>query len=320
MKFRIVVARTVPEAVAQRASQEFDALLAQDCIPTIEDLLERMHAHGAEGLLVGATVKLDAETIRKMPAQMKIIATLSAGFDQIDIDAAKARNLIVTNATDAPTDCTADMALMLLLCAARRAAEYHALMLAGWRRRLALGEMLGTQVSHKTLGIFGMGRIGQAVAQRARGFGMKIIYHNRKRLPPEQEQGATYFADFREMLPHCQFLSLNAPGGADTTGIMNRETFALLPRGAVFVNTARGQLVDEDALIDALDSGQLGAAGLDVFCAEPDFDLRFTQFPNVFLAPHAGSATVETRNAMGFRALDNLAAVLSGNKPLDPVW
>ena len=135
MKPCIVVARTVPEAVAQRASQEFDALLAQDCIPTTDDLLARMHAHCAEGLLVGATVKLDADTIRKMPAQMKIVAALSAGFDQIDIDAAKARNLIVTNATDAPTDCTADMALMLMLCAARRAAEYHALMQAGWRRR-----------------------------------------------------------------------------------------------------------------------------------------------------------------------------------------
>lgn len=319
MKPRIVVARSMPEAVAQRASQEFDALLAQDCVPDTEEVLARVIRHQAQGLMVGATVKLDAQTIGKMPDSLKIIATLSAGFDHIDVVAAKARGIVVTNAPEGPTECTADLAMMLLLCAARRASEFLAVMQAGWRRRLGLGEMLGVQVSGKTLGIFGMGRIGREVAQRARGFGMRIVYHNRTRLREELEQGATYFADFREMLPHCEFLSLNAPGGAATRNIINRETLALLPAGAVFVNTARGQLVDEDALLEALQSGHLAGAGLDVFQSEPDFDLRFAALPNVFLTPHAASATVETRNKMGFCALDNLAAVLAGAPPLTPV-
>jgi hydroxypyruvate reductase len=190
----------------------------------------------------------------------------------------------------------------------------------GWRRGYGLGEMMGQRVWGKTLGILGMGRIGQAMAARARGFGMKILYSGPRRLPAEKEQGAAYFADFREMLPHCQFLSLHAPGGAATASIMNAETFALLPKGAVFVNAARGGLVDEDALISALESGHLFAAGLDVFRNEPDYDLRLSRQPNVFLTPHMGSATVETRNAMGFRALDNIAAVLSDKPPLDPIW
>ncbi|MDR3412744.1 MAG: D-glycerate dehydrogenase, partial [Formivibrio sp.] len=310
---------TLPEAVAVRASQEFDALLAQDCIPDTAEVLARLHRHQAEGLLISGTVKLDAKTISNMPGQLKIIATLSAGFDHIDIEAAKARGLIVTNAPEGPTECTADMAMMLLLCAARRASEYMALMQAGWRRRLALGEILGTQVSCKTLGIIGMGRIGREMAQRVRGFGMNILYHNRNRLPEALEQGASYYANLQDMLPHCQFLSLHAPGGAGTDDLINRDTLALLPRGAILVNTARGQLVDEDALIEALESGHLAAAGLDVFRSEPDFDLRFTQLPNVFLAPHAASATTESRNKMGFCALDNLAAVLSGQTAINPV-
>ncbi|WP_218142680.1 2-hydroxyacid dehydrogenase [Formivibrio citricus] len=319
MKPRIVVARSMPAAVAQRASEEFDALLAQDCVPDTEEVLNRLARHRAEGLMIGASVKLDSETIARMPAHVRIIATVSAGIDHIDIAAAQARGIVVTNAPEGPTECTADLCMMLLLCAARRATEYHALMQAGWRRRLGLGEMLGTKVSGKTLGIFGMGRIGREVAQRARGFGMKILYHNRTRLPSELEQGATYFADFREMLPHCGFLSLNAPGSPQTRHVINRETLALLPEGAVFVNTARGALVDEEALIESLRSGRLAAAGLDVFESEPDFDLRFRQLGNVFLTPHAASATTETRNRMGYCALDNLAAVLAGKAPVTPV-
>jgi lactate dehydrogenase-like 2-hydroxyacid dehydrogenase len=319
MKPRIVVARSMPEPVAQRARQEFDALLSQDSRPQAGEILAMLHQHQAEGLMVGATVTLNAETIHDMPPSLRVISTVSAGYDRIDVAAARARGIMVTNAPEGPTECTADLAMMLLLCAARRATEYLALMQAGWRRNLELGEMLGTQVSHKTLGIFGMGRIGREMAQRARGFGMKIVYHNRSRLPAEQEQGARYFADFREMLPHCQFLSLHAPLTAETSKVITRETLALLPQGAVFVNTSRGPLVDEDALIDALQSGQLAAAGLDVLVNEPEIDLRFTTLPNVFMTPHAASATVETRTRMGFCALDNLAAVLSGKPALSPV-
>jgi lactate dehydrogenase-like 2-hydroxyacid dehydrogenase len=164
-----------------------------------------------------------------------------------------------------------------------------------------------------------MGRIGQAVARRARGFDMNVIYTDQHQLPAELTTGATFYADLREMLPYCDILSLHAPASLDGTPTMTRERFNLLPRGAVFVNAARGKLVDEDALIDALKSGHLFAAGLDVFRTEPNYDLRFRDLPNVFMTPHMGSATVETRNAMGFCALDNIDAVMQGSRPLDCV-
>jgi lactate dehydrogenase-like 2-hydroxyacid dehydrogenase len=163
-----------------------------------------------------------------------------------------------------------------------------------------------------------MGRIGQAVAKRARGFGMRILYHNRTRLAPELEHGAEYIDSFEALLPRSEILSLHLPGG-DAGTLMTRDAFALLPDGAVFVNTARGSLVDEEALIEALQSGKLFAAGLDVFRKEPDFDVRLAALPNVFLTPHVASATVQTRDAMGFLALDNIAAVLAGKPPITPV-
>jgi lactate dehydrogenase-like 2-hydroxyacid dehydrogenase len=228
--------------------------------------------------------------------------------------------LVVTNTPDVLTEATADLTFMLLLCACRRARECSAMMESGWRVQLGLHEMLGTEASGKTLGILGMGRIGRAVARRARGFSMKIIYSDKHRLPPKLEQDAEFYPDVRQMLPHCDILTLHLPAEAGRPPIMNREMFGLLSRGAVFVNAARGQLVDEAALIQALQSGHLFAAGLDVFRSEPDYDLRLRGLSNVFLTPHMGSATVETRNAMGFRALDNIAAVLSGRPPIDPVW
>ena len=208
---------------------------------------------------------------------------------------------------------------MLVLCACRRAAEYLSVMRDGWGRSLAFNEMLGEQVSGRTLGIVGMGRIGRAVAARARGFNMRIIYHERHRLAPEIEGDAQYFGDLLAMLPHCQVLSLHTPATPQTSVIMNAQTFALLPKGAVFVNAARGSLVDEDALIAALTSGHLFAAGLDVFQHEPAFDRRFAALPNLFLTPHVGSGTLETREAMGFLALDNAAAVCDGRPAINPV-
>ena len=190
----------------------------------------------------------------------------------------------------------------------------------GWGHSFSQSEMLGVKVSGKTLGIYGMGRIGQAVADRARAFGMKIIYCNRKRLPPEFEKGATYFSDLKEMLPHCQILSLNAPGTNETEHIINKETLALLPPQAVLVNVARGSLVDEKALMESLSSGHLFAAGLDVFEEEPHFNRELLKFPQVFLTPHMGSATEETRNEMGYRALNNIELVLSGKAPTDPLY
>ena len=321
MQHRLVVASLMPPAVIDRARSEFDALVAQGPDDmTGEEVLQAVLAHQAEALLITSTVKLNKALIDKIPDRVRIAATSSVGFDHIDVLAARAHDLIVTNTPEVLTNATADLAFMLILNACRRAHEYDAIMRQGWRRRFGQGDMLGIEVFGKTLGILGMGRIGRAVAQRARGFGMKVVYSNRTQLPPELEQGAQYFSSLHEMLPACQILTLHAPASAHTQAIINKETISLLPKGAVIVNTSRGALINEDALIEALQSGHLFAAGLDVFHNEPNYDLRFSTLPNVFLTPHMGSATVETRNAMGFRALDNIAAVLAGRPAMDPLW
>ncbi|HEY0418531.1 MAG TPA: D-glycerate dehydrogenase [Acetobacteraceae bacterium] len=319
MKPRLIVSRQIAPDVAAVIARDYDCPYDGRSM-TAEEVIKALHAHKADALMITSHVSWRADHIARIPEHVKVLATCSVGTDHLDVAACKARGLPATNTPDVLTDCTADLAFMLILNACRRAHEYDSIMRAGWRHGYGLGEMMGLRVWGKTLGLLGMGRIGRAVARRARGFGMKVIYCNPKRLPPELEQGAEYFADFRAMLPNCHILSLHAPGGPATASIMNAETFALLPKGAVFVNAARGGLVDEDALIDALRSGHLFAAGLDVFRNEPDFDLRFATLPNVFLCPHMGSATVETRNAMGFRALDNIAAVLAGGPPIDPLW
>lgn len=313
---RLLLARRITPAAEDRARREFDALVADHDLDAAETIAMAKE-HKAEGLLIGSPCKLDATAINALPDHVKVIANASVGYDHMDAEAAKARGIIVTNTPDVLTDCTADLAFMLLLAACRRGYEYEKMMRDGWGIRMGLADWLGVKPSGKTIGIVGMGRIGRAMAQRARGFGMKVIYHNRTRLSPELEQGAEYYADLKAMLPHSQILSLHLPAGGGT--LMTRETFALLPKGAVFVNSARGALVDEDALIEALGNGQLFAAGLDVFRKEPDFDKRFAELPNVFLTPHMASATQETRDAMGNLALDNLAAVCAGRPALTPV-
>jgi len=315
---RIVVCRRLTPLATERARREFDALITEADM-TAEEAVAAAAAHRADALLIGGTVRLDAAAIARLPAHVRLIANSSVGYDHMDAAAAKARGILVTNTPDVLTDCTADLAFMLLLAACRRAHEYDTLMREGWRKPLGLPDMLGIQPSNKVLGIVGMGRIGRAFAQRARGFGMRILYNNRNRLPPELEQDAEFCPDLDAMLPRCQLLSLHLPGGAETGTLMTAARFALLPKGAVFVNTARGSVVDEEALLDALKSGHLFAAGLDVFRKEPDYDTRFAELPNVFLTPHVASATQETRDAMGMRALDNIAAVMSGRDPIDPV-
>lgn len=313
---RLLVARRITPAAEARARREFDALVSDHDLNAAETIA-MAEQHKAEGLLIGSPCKLDAAAIAALPAHVKVIANASVGYDHMDAEAAKARGIVVTNTPDVLTDCTADLAFMLLLAACRRAHEYNAMMRDGWGIRMGLADWLGVKPSGKTIGIVGMGRIGRAMAQRARGFGMKVIYHNRTRLSPELEQDAEYYPDLKQMLPHSQILSLHLPAGGGT--LMTRETFALLPKGAVFVNSARGALVDEEALIEALTNGQLFSAGLDVFQKEPDFDKRLAELPNVFLTPHMASATQETRDAMGMLALDNLAAVCAGRPALTPV-
>ncbi len=321
MPSRLIFAALMPRDVVTRARQDFDAVVADgkdDMTPA--EVIEAANAHRAEALLFTNTLPLTAEAIAQLPDSVRVGATSSVGYDHIDVAAAKARGIMVTNTPGVLTECTADFAFMMLLAAARRAYEYDKVMRAGWRYRIGQGDLLGVRVTGKTLGILGMGRIGRAVAQRARGFDMTVLYHSRNRLPAELEQDARYFASFDDMLPHCDFLSLHAPAGPATDKIINAAALAKLKRGAVLVNVSRGGLVDEDALFDALTSGQLFAAGLDVFRSEPDFDLRFAALDNVIMSPHIGSGSVETRNAMGFRALDNIAAVLAGREAIDPLW
>ncbi len=321
MKHRLVVAAGLARDVVTRARTEFDALVHEgehDMTP--DQVIDAAARHRADAILFIHTLPLRADVIARLPASVRIGATSGVGYDHVDVAAAKARGLIVTNTPGVLTDCTADFTFMMLLGAARRASEYDRIMREGWRRRFGQGDLLGIRVSGKRLGILGMGRIGRAVAERAWGFGMRVMYHQPRRLPPEIENNAAYFSAFSEMLPHCDFLSIHAPAKPETDHVINAASLAKLPRGAVLVNIARGSLVDEDALYDALTSGQIAAAGLDVFRSEPDYDPRFASLPNVLLAPHMGSATVETRNAMGFRALDNIAGVLAGTGPIDPLW
>ena len=321
MKPRLVVAFLTTPAVVVRARADFDAIIATGPNDmTVAEVTQAATEHKAEAILFTNTLPLTAAAIAGLPKTVRVGATSSVGYDHIDVIAARARGMMMTNTPGVLDECTADHAMMLLLTAARRGMEYDRLMRKGWRYRIGQGDLLGVRVTGKRIGILGMGRIGRALAQRARGFDMTVLYHGRTRLPPELERGAEYYADFHAMLPHCDFLSIHAPGGPATERLIDARAFSLLPDGAVLVNVARGSLVDEDALYEALTSGKLFAAGLDVFRAEPDFDLRFAALDNVVLSPHVGSGSVETRDAMGFRALDNIASVLARRPAIDPLW
>jgi hydroxypyruvate reductase len=321
MKPRLVLGCLTTTAVIARARAEFDTIvLPGPADMTVAEVTEAAARHGAEAILFTNTLPLSAAAIAGLPDTVRIGATISVGHDHIDVAAARARGMVVTNTPGVLDDCTADHAMMLLLAAARRGIEYDRIMRRGWRYRIGQGDLLGVRVSGKRVGVLGMGRIGQAFARRARGFDMTVLYHGRTRLPPDKELGARYFPDFHAMLPQCDFLSVHAPGGTATDRMIDARALSLLPDGAVLVNVARGTLIDEDALFEALSSGKLFAAGLDVFRDEPAFDLRFAALDNVVLSPHVGSASRETRDAMGFRALDNIAAVLSGQPAIDPLW
>src|ERR1700712_487754 len=282
MKPRLVLACLTTTDVVARARAEFDAVIADGPADmTVAEVRQAAAAHQAEAIFFTNTLPLDAVAIRGLPASVRVGATCSVGHDHIDVTAARARGIAVTNTPGVLDECTADHAMMLLLAAARRGAEYDRIMRQGWRYRIGQGDLLGVRVTGKRIGILGMGRIGRAFAQRARGFDMKVLYHGRNRLPPELERGAQYFADFHAMLPHCDFISIHAPGGPATERMVDARALALLPESAVLVNVARGSLIDEDALYDALSSGKLFAAGLDVFREEPDYDMRFATWDHV---------------------------------------
>ena len=314
----ILVTRKLPDAVEARLKSDYEARLnPDDALYSKDELIERVQ--GAQGILPCHTEKFDSDMIAQLPNDVKIIANFSVGVDHCDLAAAKDKGIVVTNTPDVLSDATAEIAILLLLGAARRAGEGETLVRTRTWKDWSPSFMVGVQVTGKRLGIVGMGRVGQMVAQRAKCFGMEIHYHNRSRLAPDLEDGAIYHNNLEDMLPLCQFLSLNCPNTPETAGMLNAGVISQLPDGAVVINTARGGVVDDDALIGALASGKLAAAGLDVFNNEPDIHTGYRDLKNTFLLPHIGSATAETRDAMGFRALDNLDAYFAGREPGDRV-
>lgn len=315
---RILLTRKLPTEVEARAMRDYEAdLNTDDRLYARDELLAR--AADKDGLLVTVTDRIDAKLIAALPAEIRVIATFSVGYDHIDVAAATGRDVTVTNTPDVLTDATAEIAMLLMLGAARGATAGAATIREGRWKNWAPTGMLGREISGKRLGILGLGRIGQAVARRARAFNMTIHYHNRNRLEPDAEEGAIFHADVASLFGASDILSIHCASTPETRRIVNAETLALLPPGAIVVNTARGDIVDDDALIAALASGRVGAAGLDVFNNEPNLHSGYLGLPDAFLLPHLGSATLETRNAMGFRALDNLDDFFAGRPPRDRV-
>jgi lactate dehydrogenase-like 2-hydroxyacid dehydrogenase len=317
-RLKILVTRQLTPAAETAFAAAFDAELnPNDRAMPISEICRK--AEGCIGLAITSMDKFDAAAIAQLPDSVKILATVSVGFDHVDIAAAKAKGLTVTNTPGVLTDATADIAMLLLLGAARGAHWGERMVRENRWPGASIISPLGYDVSEQTLGILGMGRIGQAVARRAHGFGMKIHYHNRRPVSESESTGATFHATLNAMLPHCHFLSINCAMTTETKNLINAETLALLPKGAIVVNTARGGIVDDNALISVLNSGHIAAAGLDVFAGEPNIDPRYRDLPNVFLLPHLGSATLRTRTNMGLKALANLQAFAEGKTPPDPL-
>ena len=312
----IWIPRRLSDATLGRAQADYDCIINwEDGLSTADEIIA-MSAQ-VDGIIPCHSELFTANVAARLDPRLKIIANHSVGVDHCDLPALKARGITVTNTPDVLSDATAEIAMLLMLGAARRAVEGDRLVRTGAWNVWSPSFMVGKQVSGARLGIIGMGRVGRALAEKARGFGMDIHYYNRTRLSPEQEQGATYCCTLERLLGVADFLSLHCPATPATVGLMNAERFNLLPDGAVMVNTARGALVDETALLEALKSGKLSAAGLDCFVTEPGGNPDFAAQDNIFMLPHVGSATVRTRDAMGFRALDNLDAFFRGDQPND---
>lgn len=313
---RVSITRLLVEPVLERARADYEIWLNEDDhILTGDELIAR--SHDSDALMICHSEILSADVVSEFSDRLKIVANYSVGVDHCDLDALQARGIVVTNTPDVLSDATAEIALLLLLGASRRAYEGDQMLRHQTWTHWAPVEMNGIQVTGKKLGIVGMGRVGQVVAKRARGFDMEIHYSNRSRLPAAIENGAIYHESVESLFKTVDMISLNCPATPESENMINRESIGWMRDGAVFVNTARGKLVDEDALVEALKSGKIAAAGLDVFKTEPGGNPHFAALPNVLMLPHLGSSTRETRKAMGDRALDNLDAYFAGREPRD---
>ena len=301
---KVFVARKLLRSNEKRMSEIWDAKLnSEDKVYSQSELIEL--SRDCDGILCSIVDKFDAETINKLSDKVRIISNFAVGFGNIDIKAAMKKNIIVTNTPDVLTDATAEIAILILLGAARRATEGRKWVdKKNWT--WSADFLIGKQLTDSRLGILGMGRIGQALAERAKSFGMKIHYHNRKKLPPNLEKGAIYHGSLKSLISVSDFFSINCPTTEETKKIINEETLSYFLNGAVIINSARGDMIDDEAMINALKSGKVFALGLDVYNGEPDIHPQYLKLDNVFILPHLGSATEKTRFAMADLAISNI--------------
>jgi lactate dehydrogenase-like 2-hydroxyacid dehydrogenase len=314
---KIFITRKLLKENEVKLSELFKVKLnVNDKVYTAQEIIEA--SKDCDGILSSVTDPINANTISKLSSSVKIIANGAVGFGNIDLKAARIKGVAVTNTPDVLTDATADIQILLLLGASRKAYEGRiAAETQNWKWSWSF--LLGKQMSNKRLGILGMGRIGRAVARRAKGFGMKIHYHNRSKLSPDLEDGAIYHKDLKSLFEQSEFLSINCPATPETTKIINKETLSYLKDNSVVANAARGDVVDDDAMVEALKSRKVFAYGLDVYNGEPKIHPEYLKLKNIFLLPHLGSATKRTRWDMAYRATQNLQDFFEGKEPTDLV-
>jgi len=313
---RLWITRRLSDATLERAVCNYEVVINHDDLPGTADELIAASAD-FDAIIPCHSEHFSADVVAQFSDRLKIVANHSVGVDHCNLPALKGRGITVTNTPDVLSDATAELAMLLMLGAARNAVAGDRVVRTGAWNSWSPAFMVGKQVTGARLGIIGMGRVGRALAAKARGFDMEIHYYNRSELHADQAKGAVYHECIESLLDVADFLTLHCPATPETTNLMNADSFALLPRGAVMVNTARGALVDEAALLDALAQGQVSAAGLDCFQTEPGGNPAFAAHDTIFMLPHIGSATRKTRDAMGFRALDNLDAFFAGQTPGD---
>ena len=301
---KILITRKLMKSSEEYALKIFRVELNKvDKLLTKDELVTK--SSDCDGIISSVTDKLDANIILKLSDKIKIISNFAVGFGNIDVNAAKKRNIVVTNTPDVLTDATAEIAMLILLGAARRAKEgMEWANKKNWRWTTDF--LMGKQLTGSRLGILGMGRIGRTVADRARSFGMKIHYYNRSRLDKNLEKDAIYHKSLESLLSVSDFFSINCPATKETKHIINNKTIKYFPDGAVISNSARGDMIDDDAMVEALKNGKIFSLGLDVYNGEPDIHPEYLTLPNVFVLPHLGSATIKTRTAMGDLAVSNL--------------
>ena len=314
---KILITRKLLRSNEERISKIFEVKLnLKDEIYSQNKLIEL--SKDCDGILSSIEDKFDKSTIDKLPDKIKIISNYAVGFGNIDIDSAKKRNIVVTNTPDVLTKATAEITMLLILGAARRIVEgIKYARNKNWK--WSADFLLGKQLSESRLGILGMGRIGRAVATRAKAFGMEIHYHNRSKLKSDLELGAIYHDNIKSLFSTSDILSINCPATEETKNIINKETLRFFPEGAIITNSARGDMIDDDAMVEALKSGRICALGLDVFKGEPDIHPGYLTQSNVFVLPHLGSSTKKTRTDMGDLAISNIEEFFKTGKCINKI-